>query len=83
MRARSRQATITLGMALLGLCIAVALAILTSRLSTQRVGLAGESPQSGLSLVAPPSPKPKRHDTHRPGDDSSNNASRKHRGGDD
>lgn len=46
----SRHAAVVVVVALLGLVLAVALAVLTSNLTTQHVGLAGEPlrPQSGL-----------------------------------
>jgi hypothetical protein len=47
---RARHATLVVGLAIAGLVLAVALAILTSHLTTQHVGLAGEPlrPKSGL-----------------------------------
>jgi len=39
--------------ALLGLVVAVALAILAGRLSTQHIGLAGERPAGGETLALP------------------------------
>lgn len=53
MRSPSRQVLLTILAALAGLCAAVALAVLTSHLSTQRIGLAGEPPNAGRRLVAP------------------------------
>jgi hypothetical protein len=48
--ARTRRAALVALLALAGLVLAVALAILTSRLTTQHVGLAGEPlrPKAGL-----------------------------------
>ena len=56
MSANARRAVLVGGAALLGIVIAVALAILTSHLTTQHVGLAGEPlrPKSGL-VSRPPS----------------------------
>ena len=54
MRRPGRQVLITFVAALAGLCAATALAVLTSDLSTQRIGLAGESPTVGRKLVAAP-----------------------------
>ena len=72
MRRPSRQVLVTIVSAVLGLAVAVGLALLTSSLSTQQVGLAGESPGAGRSLVAPPAstttrvrPKPDRPTTTR------------------
>ena len=53
MSTATRRATVTVLGALLGLAVAVGLAVLTSKISTQRVGLAGESPRSGRHLVSP------------------------------
>lgn len=53
MKPVSRPVLLTVLAALAGLCVAVGLAILTSHLSTQRIGLAGESPAAGRRLVAP------------------------------
>lgn len=52
----SRRIVVTGFFALIGLCMAVGLAYLTSHLSTQQIGLAGESPNAGVRLVAPPEP---------------------------
>lgn len=53
MKPASRRIAVTVLAAVAGLCVAVALAVLTSHLSTQRIGLAGESPVAGRKLVAP------------------------------
>lgn len=53
MSARTRRAGLV-AVALAGLALAVALAILTSSLTTQHVGLAGEPPRPQSGLVAPP-----------------------------
>jgi hypothetical protein len=49
----SRQVVVTVLAALAGLAVAVLLAVLTSNLTGQRIGLAGESPTAGRRLVAP------------------------------
>lgn len=53
MRRPSPQALLTTLFAIVGLCVAVGLAVLTSSLTSQTVGLAGESPEAGQRLVAP------------------------------
>jgi hypothetical protein len=54
MSARARHAATIAMMALLGLVVAVALAILTSHLTTQHVGLAGEPLRPKAGLVSRP-----------------------------
>ena len=53
MRPRVRQPVAVVAMALLGLAMAVALALLASRLSTQHIGVAAESQDFGAHLIAP------------------------------
>jgi hypothetical protein len=74
---RSRHAAWIAALALAGLALAVGLAFLASRLSAQHIGLAGESPGAGATLVTRtataesrprparrrPPPKPKRTST--------------------
>jgi hypothetical protein len=55
---RARRAGLVLLVAIAGLALAVALAVLTSRLTTQHVGLAGEPPRPATGLVAPPRTRP-------------------------
>jgi hypothetical protein len=66
MRLPSRPATFVGALALLGLALAVGLAVLASRLTTQHIGVAAGSPDIGTHLVAPaPVATPtKRHPTH-------------------
>lgn len=66
MKPASRQVLLTVLAALAGLCVAVALAILTSHLSSQRIGLAGESPAAGRRLVAPATTSTQATDARRP-----------------
>jgi hypothetical protein len=56
----ARHATVVVGLAIAGLVLAVALAILTSHLTTQHVRLAGEPlrPKSGLVSRPPASTTP-------------------------
>ncbi len=54
MRAPSRQSTLVVALALLGLVLAVGVALLASRISAQHIGVAAESPGLGARLVAPP-----------------------------
>jgi hypothetical protein len=59
MSRHARQVAGTVAVALLGLVLAVALAVLAGRLSTQHVGIAGEGPGAGAGLVThrvPPAP---------------------------
>lgn len=64
MSARARRVTAVVALALAGLLLAVVLAILTSHLTTQHIGLAGEPlrPKSGLVSRPParttPEPSP-------------------------
>jgi hypothetical protein len=64
MSRRARHAATVVALALTGLVLAVALAVLTSRLTTQHVGLAGEPlrPKSGLVSRAPAHAAPARDD---------------------
>jgi hypothetical protein len=55
---RARRAGLVLLVAIAGLALAVALAVLTSRLTTQHVGLAGEPTRPETGLVAPPRTRP-------------------------
>jgi hypothetical protein len=50
----TRQAWLVVVAAIAGLAMAVALALLTSHLTTQHVGLAGEPSQPAPGLIAPP-----------------------------
>lgn len=60
----SRQLAATLAVALAGLVLALALAVLASQLSTQHIGLAGETGPPSSGLVAPrPAPAPPRTTT--------------------
>jgi len=52
MTARSRHVVLVVVVALAGLGFAVGLAILASSLTTQHLGLAGESPAAGTQLVS-------------------------------
>ena len=62
----TRQAWLVLVTAIAGLALAVALAVLTSHLTAQHVGLAGEPSRPASGLVAPivrnarPAPRPAR-----------------------
>lgn len=71
MSVRARRAGLVVLMAVAGLALAVALAVLTSHLTTQHIGLAGEPPRPETGLVAParshhvqtaPATTPARHD---------------------
>jgi hypothetical protein len=53
MTARARRAWLVVLLSVAGLALAVALAVLTSRLTTQHIGLAGEPPRPQPGLVAP------------------------------
>lgn len=55
MSSGARQTAVVVAVALAGLALAVGLAVLTSRLSTQRIGLAGQPEGEGRGLVARPS----------------------------
>lgn len=54
----ARQTVAVVAVALAGLALAVGLAVLTSRLSTQRIGLAGQPEGEGRGLVARPLKRP-------------------------
>jgi hypothetical protein len=58
MSIRARRAGLVVVVAVAGLALAVALAVLTSRLTTQHVGLAGEPPRPATGLVAPARSRP-------------------------
>jgi hypothetical protein len=58
MSMRARRAGLVVLLAIAGLALAVALAVLTSRLTTQHVGLAGEPPRPATGLVAPARSRP-------------------------
>jgi hypothetical protein len=65
MRTRERHVLLVGLVALAGLAVAVALALVTSHLTTQHVGLAGEPTRPASGLVAPvrrtrPAPPPRR-----------------------
>jgi hypothetical protein len=53
MTVRARRVGLVVLLAIAGLALAVALAVLTSRLTTQHIGLAGEPPRPKTGLVAP------------------------------
>jgi hypothetical protein len=55
---RARRAGLVVLVAVAGLALAVALAVLTSSLTTQHVGLAGEPPRPATGLVAPARSRP-------------------------
>jgi peptidoglycan/LPS O-acetylase OafA/YrhL len=60
MSARTRHAGGVVLLAIAGLALAVALALLTSHLTTQPIGLAGEPSRPAPGLVAPAPARPSR-----------------------